>query len=682
MATPFAVGDQIAVVTAFQTNNKGQHKISLYPGDTGLAEEFSPSTGSALISFDKDTSLMHWIKVADFPKLKKLTTAHQPSVTATRPKPGFAPGQQAVPLQPPQPQYAAPPRTSVNESFCRMPRSSSVVLQPTPQSPMATPLTTSQSQAALPMYQAGSSSQRHPSGVVPTSTGSGVFPVPGGSGVFQQPQDAPPKIGVWPRLSLAGSASVPPGSGVVRQSSFGPSKSLPQLAIPQPTMRKVVYLPKVLPDGETKCLEQESPNKFRVLGMPSGEGLAFRNSKNIADSSVHFAWKDNYINGIDEEDGWVKCELEVRAGPPIVRHSFAGSASAVPSPVHRLSLPVGACVSQGDITAMASPMNRQLPCAPAPAACALPCMSPSAAPTPTHCPGLGSRSNSVFNIHAAPEQPSTCPAGRQSPAGSVVLQPAPSPAPEVQSALPLPLAAKLDNAPPVDRAEIAPPVAVPQAQTGPPQGPWNSALPSQCKGSDSAVWEDSAGLLSMMSAKDADEEMFVRAARESNLANHGMDDFDTHMHVTDAAYNLYMRKATLADEKIFGGLNRGTTNLQWAVDTYFPGESSDIRGLQLAQVLLFWDHIMTFGTHSFLIVTRTHVAHRADYINASHRWIVRLDEVEGLQDLDPAIDRDGRRRLRLLDRPGRTPYVTICAAMGTELHALVANLAKLVRSRP
>lgn len=62
---------RIRVVEPLVTSNSGEASIHLQVGDGGTVEEFSGKTGSALISFDKDLDLMHWVKAVDFGKLVK-----------------------------------------------------------------------------------------------------------------------------------------------------------------------------------------------------------------------------------------------------------------------------------------------------------------------------------------------------------------------------------------------------------------------------------------------------------------------------------------------------------------------------------------------------------------------------------------------------------------------------------
>lgn len=184
---------------------------------------------------------------------------------------------------------------------------------------------------------------------------------------------------------------------------------------------------------------------------------------------------------------------------------------------------------------------------------------------------------------------------------------------------------------------------------------------------------DRGGDFFMAGTMGADAETLLQACREANMELHGNDDYDAWLTVPNRVYSAYLRSASQADSKIFGQLSKKTTNLTWAIDTYFPGETFF---LGPENVILFWDHILTFGSHSFLVITRTHVAHRTDYSNFKTRWLVRLEDIVALEPED--FIRDGnRRRLKLMDGTD----VILAAALGPYLHELVAALARMVRQR-
>lgn len=177
----------------------------------------------------------------------------------------------------------------------------------------------------------------------------------------------------------------------------------------------------------------------------------------------------------------------------------------------------------------------------------------------------------------------------------------------------------------------------------------------------------------MAGTMGADAETVLQASREANMELHGNDDYDAWLTVPDRVYTAYLRGASQADSKIFGQLSKNTKNLAWAIDTYFPGETFF---LSPENTLLFWDHILTLGSHSFLVITRTHVAHRTDYSNFKGRWLVRLEDIVAVEPED--FIKDGnRRRLRLVDGTD----VVLAAALGPYLHELVVALARMVRQR-
>lgn len=175
---------------------------------------------------------------------------------------------------------------------------------------------------------------------------------------------------------------------------------------------------------------------------------------------------------------------------------------------------------------------------------------------------------------------------------------------------------------------------------------------------------------------DADPSVITRACFEVNMLKHGSNSFDSHLHVVDYVWDNCLSSAVLANSKIFGSLSPRTRNLQWAIDTYFERESKSPLGLQVDDALLFWDHICTFGSHNFLIITRTHIAHRADYANMHCKWIHSLRDIAGLV-AAASGDKSGRRKLRL----SSGQEVLLAGALGPELHELVDRVARIVNRR-
>lgn len=177
----------------------------------------------------------------------------------------------------------------------------------------------------------------------------------------------------------------------------------------------------------------------------------------------------------------------------------------------------------------------------------------------------------------------------------------------------------------------------------------------------------------MAGTMGADAETLLQACRDANMELHGNDEYDSWLSVPDRVYTAYLRGSAQAESKIFGQLSKSTQNLAWAIDTYFPGETFF---LGPENVILFWDHIVTMGAHNFLVITRTHVAHRTDYSNFKGRWLVRLEDIVSMEPED--FVRDGnRRRLKLADGTD----VVLAAALGPYLHELVVSLARMVRQR-
>jgi len=69
------------------------------------------------------------------------------------------------------------------------------------------------------------------------------------------------------------------------------------------------YLPIESPDGET-LLEAQGDGQFRIIVAPDFDKVAFRKSKHWNDRSTRNIDDGEFMNGNDEQDGWVRFVIE------------------------------------------------------------------------------------------------------------------------------------------------------------------------------------------------------------------------------------------------------------------------------------------------------------------------------------------------------------------------------------
>ena len=66
------VADRIEVLESFCTNCSNDYRISVTPSEQGKVVRLSEETGSAYIIFVKDVTMKHWVKKADFQRLRRM----------------------------------------------------------------------------------------------------------------------------------------------------------------------------------------------------------------------------------------------------------------------------------------------------------------------------------------------------------------------------------------------------------------------------------------------------------------------------------------------------------------------------------------------------------------------------------------------------------------------------------